>query len=235
MFIPFLRHSFDNKKEKWKLGIDYEINFWDNWLKTRGDRWPEDYIKRLKSKQKISNYLIPYIRKIKNTQSIKIMDVGAGPLTNIGNYLEGYTLEITATDPLANQYNQLLDKYKIIPPIRTQFAEVENLSSLYSQNTFDLVHMRNALDHSCDPIKGIREMLALVKKNHFIVLFHSVNEAENGNYVGFHQWNFDSNNNRDFIIWNKTQAKNVTKILNKIAKIKTDKIQNSIKVEIKKI
>lgn len=107
-----------------------------------------------------------------------------------------------ATDPLAPVYNALLQEAEITPLVRTQFAPAEGLSAFFDHSEFDVVHCRNALDHSADPIAGIIEMLRVVKVGGTVILRHYRNEAETTRYVGFHQHNFDAKDGK-FCIWNK--------------------------------
>lgn len=130
------------------------------------------------------------------------MDVGAGPLTVVGKLWMGHPVSLTAVDPLAAQYDLLLDAFHLDPPVRTVFGEVESLSKTLPTSSFDLVYMRNALDHSYDPLSGIWEMLRVVRPGGKVILEHFVNEAEAENYVGFHQWNLCEETGR-FIIWNR--------------------------------
>ncbi len=134
--------------------------------------------------------------------NVSILDVGAGPLTILGNVLEGYNIKLVATDPLAPLYDQMLLDASLTPPIRTVFAPVEGLSAFFDHSSFDIVYCRNALDHSADPVGGITEMLRVVKVNGTVVLRHSTNEAEREQYKGFHQHNFDCREGK-FVIWNK--------------------------------
>ena len=41
--------------------------------------------------------------------TVRVLDVGAGPLTALGKVWPGRTLELTAVDPLADEYNAILD------------------------------------------------------------------------------------------------------------------------------
>ncbi len=66
------------------------------------------------------------IRRIASgTDRIRILDVGAGPLTVLGKRLTGVQIDITAVDPLAGDYGTLLQRHGIAPPIRTQWCEGE--------------------------------------------------------------------------------------------------------------
>jgi hypothetical protein len=33
--------------DKWFDGVNFEVGFWQNYLKTKGARWPDDYRNRL--------------------------------------------------------------------------------------------------------------------------------------------------------------------------------------------
>jgi hypothetical protein len=96
--------------------------------------------------------------------------------------------------------------------VRTITGHVERLSESLDTDFFDLVHMRNALDHSYDPLEGIRQMLAVAKTGAPVVLSHARNEAERESYVGFHQWNVDERGGR-MVLWNKSTTIDVNDAL----------------------
>jgi SAM-dependent methyltransferase len=192
---------------KWTRGIKDELEFWDGYFATKGDQWPEDYKNRLDPKREIEPWLMD---RFNDPPSAKILDVGAGPLTVLGVMYEGQKLDITACDPLAPFYAQLIEKHDVKRPVPTQTAFAEDLTSFFRANTFDLVHCRNALDHSFDPIMGIGQMLAVAKIGGRAILRHMTNEAERAAYDGLHQWNFNQEDG-DFIVWNKAKRVNLQK------------------------
>lgn len=217
-------------KRQWENGKRSEIDFWSKWIKTKGLEWKEDYINRLDVNLPLQDYLVKYLPK---GPEVSILDVGAGPLTPLGKILPGYEINITAVDPLAKEYDAILGKHRIIPTVRTQFGEVERLSEQFPSNLFDLIHVSNALDHSYNPLEGIKQMLIILKKNSFIFMSHFTNEAEKENYNGFHQWNFCEENNQ-FIIWDKDTTINVNDVLAGKAEVMITGNMNSNVVEIKK-
>jgi len=73
--------------------------------------------------------------------------------------------------------------------------------------------MQNALDHTFDPWRALRQMIEVSKPGGFVLLRHARNEAVRENYLGLHQWNLDASPDGDFIIWNKHSSVNVTQIL----------------------
>jgi hypothetical protein len=64
-------------------------------------------------------------------------------------------------------------------------------------------------------------------------LNHRRNEAVFEEYSGFHQWNFDTEDG-NFIIWNKKESFNVTKILSDLATVKVTLVGDQISVNITK-
>jgi SAM-dependent methyltransferase len=186
----------------WSNGIAAERWFWKNWIETHGSEWPEDFKNRLTPSGTLDSTIAKIIRDTCPPGKVNILDVGAGPLTIVGSQLNGYNVNVIATDPLAPVYDALLQEAGITPLVRTQFAPAEGLSAFFDHSQFDVVHCRNALDHSADPMAAIIEMLRVVKVGRTVILRHFRNEAETENYGGFHQHNFDAKDGK-FCIWNK--------------------------------
>ena len=197
----------ENAFRKWGSGIAQERQFWSEYLKTRGGSWKDFFAFTIDPSTSLQGPFVKILQdigqsRLQPSNHFRILDVGAGPLSSIGKTMPDATLEIVATDPLANIYDALLEQNQIVPVVRTQFAIAEDLSAFFSPSLFDMVHCSNALDHSMEPMRGIAEMLRVVKVNGTVFLSHTRNVAEHENYSGFHQYNFDIVNDR-FVIWNK--------------------------------
>ncbi len=196
----------------WGIGKKSEIYYQENFIKNLNvnlfcnpDSEIQDYIKNL--------------LRINDSSTIKILDVGAGPVTMLGKKLNGKLIDITAVDPLAEKYNELLNKNHINPPVRTQVGYAEKLTEKYEENSFDIVHAINSLDHCFNPLRAMKQMLSVVKKGSYVVLYHSINEGKKHNYSGLHQWNFyeDSGN---FYISNSKMKLNINKEFESRAEVK---------------
>jgi SAM-dependent methyltransferase len=218
-------------KQKWVAGKQHEIDFWSKWFETKGSEWKKDYTDRLDANLPFQEYLVKYLPK---SPQCSILDVGAGPLTILGKVLPGYELRIIAVDPLASEYDHILRRYNISPIVRTEYCEAERLSEKFPSGFFDLIHIQNALDHSHDPLEGIKQMLKVLKNNCFIFMAHFTNEAEKGKYVGFHQWNFCREDDK-FIIWNKDTRIDVHEALKSLAEVTISGDQDWNVVEIRKM
>lgn len=195
----------ETTRERWNSGSAHEIFHWESWLRSKGNSPGPSFADRFDPNREID----PQYARFINPES-KVLDVGAGPVSSLGTKLNGRPIDLTAIDPLAEKYNSVLDEEGLEPPVRTQFGEAEDIK--FDDGTFDLVHCRNALDHSRNPIKGIQEMLRVAKPGGHVVMWHVINEGENEKYWGLHQWNFIERNG-DFVIWNKEGEWNINRML----------------------
>lgn len=186
--------------ESWSAGIAFELHFWADIARTRGGRWPSDFESRMNPQTPIVPWIAAMARAEGRTDW-RVLDVGAGPVTVLGHRPPAdLRIEIVATDPLAAAYARIFDELGLKRPNETGFAPAEELSAFFAPSSFDLVHCRNALDHSFDPMRGIVEMLRVLRVGGRIVLSHHANEAEREGYSGFHQHNFHHAAGR-FVIW----------------------------------
>lgn len=204
-------------KQKWKSSIKYEVKFWDDYFRTKGLQWKDYYSLKLDPNLPLQPEIVELLPK--GNKAIKILDVGAGPLTYLGKKIEGRELLITVVDPLAKEYDKILKKYKVQPIIRTEKLDAEKLTKRFSPETFDLVFARNCIDHAYSPEKAILEMIAVVKTGDYVLMMHRLNEGEKENYRGLHQWNFSMTPIGDFCISSKNNTVNFSEKYKNICKI----------------
>ncbi len=200
----------------WEGGVSHELEFWEHWLRTGGDRWPNEFQQRTTATSPLQGNITEFLDA--NAAEVSLLDVGAGPLTIMGKVWPGHKVNITAVDALAKEYDVLLERCDVNPIVRTQACHTEQLLQKFAPNQFDLVHVRNALDHGHDPLLAIRQMLAVVKLNHHVLMDHAVNEAEKAKYEGFHQWNLQVKGD-DLHIWNKEHRYSLRKEIKGVAEI----------------
>lgn len=218
------RFMFDNYKgyeikqiESWANGVGYEVAHWNSALSIK--KRSESILERI---QKNSNIVlegcnIESLIKFNNNEKPIVLDVGCGMSYKTGTAINGNETDFRYIDPLAEFYNDILDK-KNLPFPRISFGMVEYLSSFVEKNSVSFIMINNALDHSFDPVKGIMECMSVLKTEGILYLYHYKNEAERENYRGFHQFNIDCENG-DLICWNNEKNTNISKMLSEYAKV----------------
>src|SRR5690242_21051489 len=182
----------------WRRELPTEVDFWRKWFATKGLDHPWVYEQRLEPDAPLREPLIADRLDAIEGDPVRILDVGAGPLTCLGRHHEGRRLEVTAVDPLAPAYDELLAEAGIEPPVRTIVCRGEEIAERFAPRSFDVAYARNALDHSSDPRAVIEQMLTLATG--FVALRHYRNEAVVERYEELHQWNFDVRDGR-LVLW----------------------------------
>lgn len=212
-------------KDKWEQGLPSEVAFWDDWLAGR-TKYAEDRALRLSSGRAFpwwAKLLLP-----DSLESVRVLDVGAGPVTALGDLWPGKTVEIVPVDPLAETYQALLDRYAIDPPVKTKFGVGEKLVEQFGPESFDFAYACNCLDHAIDPVECYNQMLAVLRPGCSLVTFHEANEGEHQNYEGLHQWNFSVEKDR-LIVWNKQGQRDVFDLCDKAVSFKIEGDRKYIK------
>lgn len=205
--------------QRWLSGIPYEVGFWRSYYgnkRRRADlfRWSL-YDKPCA----LDDFDIDkYIADIDISQP-KLLDVGCALSYMFSSHINGSRIHVDYVDPLAPFYNQILRDYKIDRP-EIKFGMIESLTGSYPLNSVDFIHVRNALDHCSNPINGIIQCLAALKKDRVLYLNHFRDEARNEGYRGFHQFNITEKDG-DFILWNKDINLNVTELCKDFAEVLT--------------
>lgn len=204
--------------DKWLSGIYAEILFWKEYIEERGGIYTNEYGRIT---QKDAGFVLEEdIPDEKKGMIYQFADVGSGPFSNCGFVSGKVKLNMVAIDPLAEVYKLLKEKNNLDNDVLLQTGFVEALDSQYPENSFDMVHMSNSLDHSFDVIMGIYQLLYICKIGGKVILRHAENEAENEGYQGFHQWNLSLKNpENSFIVWREGTRIDVPEIFQEYADI----------------
>lgn len=192
----------DPAKATWVSALPEELTFWEYWLTTDEAGIAAQRRDRLNALERL---LIPALAaSAAADEEVRVLDVGAGPLTVLGARIDGRMAEIVAVDPLAEPYAELLERLEIEPPIPTVRGEGEDLARRFGDSSFHGVYCGNALDHCHAPMRVVRQMVSVVKPGGTVVLFcyHNVGEIEE--YQGLHQWNVTVRGGR-VVIWSRSE------------------------------
>lgn len=188
------------------------MEFWRDSLPERVATWPE-YQRRMDPEGRVWDPLLTGLLDRIDSPDVSIVDVGAGPLSAVGQRHPGKALTVVATDPLADAYNAVLDDLAIEPPVRPVSCAGERLLEHFGPEAFDIAYAINSIDHALDPLRVIENMVGVVKPGGFVALRHNRCEAMRNCYRHLHQWNFDVSDG-DFVIWRgRREGRNVTRAL----------------------
>ena len=117
-----------------------------------------------------SNLIPELIPLVGDKKSVKIADIGSGPVSKIGDHLDGVEVAVFPSD-------------------RREFDGIdqENMENLtYEGNTFDIVHCENALDHTPNALSAVKEMMRVCKPEGFVFIKCWLDQKDTG-YK--HYWN----------------------------------------------
>ena len=146
----------------------------DSEMEAQRKRAKEMALPEIKQKVKEYYYKLRFLEDIINQAKInnnsKILDVGCGILTVL-HFLPG-VLKI-GIDPLADEYKKIY-KYPLGLIIQKSYGE----KLKYAKESFDVVFITNALDHTKDPKQVILEIWRVLKNKGYLVLTNGLVEKK---------------------------------------------------------
>ena len=189
--------------ERWNKGSVRELGFWRYWLSLHADEYTMDRPLRL--------YLLGLVNGLDHAM---IADIGSGAACLIGNLHPQIPITIVASDVLADEYKQMWDELGKQPRVPVERQDMRQLT--YDDNTFDIVHCSNALDHCPDPVRAVLEMARICKRGGWVYLRHMKDVGRMARYSGLHQWNIMRTEDKDLLVWHGHPRKNgfyISKVL----------------------
>lgn len=109
------------------------------------------------------DYLIPMVG---DKKEVKILDVGSGPFAITGQYLDGVKIGITHCD--RKDFTDFWEEFGATPLFPIKYQDMEKLT--YPNDSFDIVHCVNALDHTVNALAALKEMLRVVKPGGWVYI-----------------------------------------------------------------
>jgi SAM-dependent methyltransferase len=164
-------------REQWEQDQAAELADQQHWLKSARSnadakanaemRWRIDPHGDIKQHE----YLLdPLRRHCPPGATLNVLDVGSGFASYFPKAWLTRTIKITAIDPLAEHYPSDLVRPRITPPQAVRPGEAERLTEQFEAGSFDAVYCRNALEQTIDPLASLRQMLAVVKPDHPVLI-----------------------------------------------------------------
>lgn len=207
-----VRGRLSSTSSIWRRGLPAELEYWTEYLRTHGGEFPDGYRKRLDPETPVTDPVLLEAIERAPDDPVRILDVGAGPLTILEKQHPVRRLEIVATDPLADEYDRVFKQFGITAPVRSRQCRGEDVRRVFGSQVFDIAHARNCIDHSARPMEIIESMVAAVRPGGTLVLRHYRREGQETGYVHLHQWNFDVQRGR-LVIWGRRRRFDVAQRL----------------------
>ena len=135
------------------------------------------YQSRFNKKVKQFNVHSPlreYLADLIDGDEVTIAELACGLVNTIGDTHLNTKVSLTCSDVYADQYNDMWAEHNMKPLHPIEYQDMENLT--YEDNTFDIVHCENALDHTEDPYKAVEEM-------NFYKFFVTISDGESVSVV----------------------------------------------------
>jgi hypothetical protein len=146
------------------------------------------------------------------SEVLHVLDHGAGPFTNLGKRFtcrEPYVVDaqVTAVDPLAPLYHGILNEFGVYDTLRTAYCPSERLTACIGPDNVDMSIIINALDHSSNALEAWLQSVWVTRLGGLCCVHSIKNEATHMQNAGFHQWNFDIDNDGNWIMMNTALKK----------------------------
>ncbi|NNE29313.1 MAG: class I SAM-dependent methyltransferase [Saprospiraceae bacterium] len=172
---------------RWKIAQKAELKWWENYLSSKSvpeyQAWKRDYW------EKFLNFL-PFPIKAGAT----VLDAGCGPA---GIFTVLNKQEVTACDPLLDQYSKKLEHFSPEAFPWTQFENVA-IEKMDFEEKFDYVFCINAINHVDSLELSCRKLVKALKPNGWLVvstdahnmgLLKKLFQAVPGDILHPHQYN----------------------------------------------
>jgi SAM-dependent methyltransferase len=126
----------------------------------------------------------------------RALDIGCGPISTLRWGALCGLLTVTGVDPLLEMYALLLARhgYDALPHVRceVEFSSIaERLDELVPDSSFDLIHTRNALDHTQEPQRIVDSFARKLAPGGRVLLHGATCEGTRQEWDQFHKTDID--------------------------------------------
>lgn len=187
----------------------YSINLWREYYeKEIVPKWKlDEKVKMTGTEKEVDHYRKKFLRKlgqfnkpmnlpdyfehlIGGKKKVRIAELASGPINTLGQSWPGVEVELLPTDVLWPEYKKLWEETTDKALIPVEYADMESLP--YPDNSFDIVHCANALDHTKNAQKALEEMKRVCKKGGIVYVLCA--DDQKRRFSGMHEWNAKTEN-----------------------------------------
>lgn len=176
-------------------GITSEKLYWSYVLWRRNNFMEAKRLQKVVREEIFPQTLLSIIRKYEAEKlKPKVIELGPGPLSDLAWGVETGLIDVVAVDPLADEYNKILNARNIFFPIKAVQGTGEGLA--LPANSFDIAYLRNSLDHTSDPRKCLINLVRVLKVKGYLYIHSNVREGTRVGWSGLHQHDLVLEENR---------------------------------------
>lgn len=186
--------------------VQHEAQFWKGFVKS--ERFL-GWIDKSRKTPELNETAAAILRvAARRRMPCPILDVGSGPVSILTGLLKAEEAVITAADPLAEEYAEMVDYagHLLSPPCP---VAAEDLLEYFGPNAFSIVHCSNALDHVANVETALRAMCHVAQS--MVMVQGFVDEADHERFQGFHQHNLSLDG--DSLVWRGVKHKTLLRPL----------------------
>lgn len=116
------------------------------------------------------------VQLIGNKTQVKIADIGSGPFSRIGRFLDGVEVKVYPSDK--QDFTDFYKKHKQTSHIPIEYQDMEKLT--YPDIFFDIVYCSNALDHTRNALAAVKEMIRVCKSGGWVYIECWLDQLQTG-------------------------------------------------------
>lgn len=171
----------------WNDGVGAQIAFWVAVMRNYEgfEAQHAELRARLDPQRPLNAALVPHLPA---RPGLRILDVASGPVASVGWRGEAGAVQVTAIDPLAMLYADVLAEQELSPPVGTVQCDPEKMDVLFGPS-FDVVYFDGGLTQCYDPMAALRASMAVVAPGGFAYVIGRAADGEFCKYYALHQWN----------------------------------------------
>jgi SAM-dependent methyltransferase len=164
---------------------DEELAFWDGYLRTHASEAADPVQLRRVFPARLLEPLGEATKRLGRVPAV--IELGSGPVSLLGWGVSEGLIDLTAVDPLADEYVRLARKRGLKYPVAPRRGRGEELDSLFPRDAFEIAYSSNAIDHAQDPRRCFEALTRVVAPGGAIYCEGFVREGTNAGWDGLHQ------------------------------------------------
>ncbi len=177
---------------KRRAALDDELAFWSREAALDG-RFATEILRRLDPTNRPGEHpafavpdVVAWAVRRTSVARPRVVDLGSGPLSVLAAAHEHGAVDVTAVDPLADDYARLIDERGWDYPVVPTAGSGETLADVVGRDAVSVVYCRNALDHAASPRRCLEQIRDALRPGGLFLVEGVAFEGTHQNHEGLH-------------------------------------------------